>query len=128
MEYNERIKKISPKTKTILGGVYAEHNYKKLYSDNLDYVCRSYDPSIIVKVAEYESGKKIAISKLNGLCYKDSKGNWKENEISPFDINNLPLTDRTYFYDHIDEFRYLELTKIAQIRTSYSCPYNCKFC
>ena len=128
MEYNERIKKISPNTKTIIGGVYAEHNYKKLYSDNLDYVCRSYDPTIIAKIAEYESGKKVSISKLNGLCYKDSKGNWKENEISPFDINNLPLTDRTYFYDHIDEFRYLELTKIAQIRTSYSCPYNCKFC
>ena len=127
MEYNERVKNISKKIKTIIGGVYAEHNYEKLYSDNLDYVCRSYDPNVILKIAEYESGKKISLNKLNGLCFrKDNK--WQVNKIEPFDINNLPLTDRTYFYDHIDEFRYLELTKIAQVRTSYSCPYKCKFC
>lgn len=127
MEYNERIKNISKKIKTIIGGVYAEHNYEKLYSDNLDYVCSSYDPNVILKIAEYESGKKISLNKLNGLCFKkDNK--WQVNKIEPFDINNLPLTDRTYFYDHINEFRYLELTKIAQVRTSYSCPYKCKFC
>ena len=126
-EYNDRIKKISKNIKTIIGGVYAEHNYAKLFSKSLDYVTRSYDPSIIVKIAEYESGKKVNLSKLNGLCYKE-KNKWLTNKIVPFDINNLPLTDRTYFYDHIDEFRYLELTKIAQVRTSYSCPYNCVFC
>ena len=126
-EYNDRIKKISKSIKTIIGGVYAEHNYDKLFSKSLDYVCRSYDPSVIVSVAEYESGKKINLSKLNGLCYKENN-KWQINKIVPFDINNLPLTDRTYFYNHIDEFRYLELTKIAQVRTSYSCPYNCVFC
>ena len=127
-EYNERIKKYSKNIKTIIGGVYAEHNYEKLYSDNLDYVCRSYDPKIILEIVKYESNKKIDLNKLNGLCYKDKKGKWISNKIEPFDINTLPLTDRTYFYEHIDEFRYLELTKIAQIRTSYSCPYKCNFC
>lgn len=126
-EYNDRIKKVSKSIKTIIGGVYAEHNYDKLFSKSLDYVSRSYDPNVIVKVAEYESGKKINLSKLNGLCYKENN-KWQINKITPFDINNLPLTDRTYFYEHIDEFRYLELTKIAQVRTSYSCPYNCVFC
>lgn len=127
MEYNERIKKMSSNIKTIIGGVYAEHNYEKLYSDKLDYVCRSYDPNVILKIAEYESGKKINLNKLNGLCFKKNN-KWIVNKIEPFDINKLPMTDRTYFYDHIDEFRYLELTKIAQVRTSYSCPYKCKFC
>ena len=59
---------------------------------------------------------------------KDINNNWIENKIEPFDINKLDMTDRTYFYENINEFRYLELTKIAQVRTSYSCPYNCKFC
>jgi len=126
-EYNERIKKISKDIITIIGGVYAEHNYEKLYSNTLDYICRSYDPNVIVKIVEYESGKKINLSKLNGLCY-NKNNKWLVNKIVPFDINELPLTDRTYFYEHINEFRYLELTKIAQVRTSYSCPYKCKFC
>ena len=131
-EYNSRIKKMCPKTKTIIGGIYAEHNYERLYSDNADYICRSYDPNVIVEIAKYEenenSNGKVDLSKLNGLCYKDNKGIWNENKIEPFDINKLAMTDRTYFYDNIDEFRYLELTKIAQVRSSYSCPYHCKFC
>lgn len=127
-EYNTRIKKISPEIKTIIGGIYAEHNYKKLYNDNSDYICRSYDPNVIVKIAEYEENQNVDLSKLNGLCYKDKNNNWIENKIEPFDINKLDMTDRTYFYENINEFRYLELTKIAQVRTSYSCPYNCKFC
>ena len=127
-EYNERIKNVSKKIKTIIGGVYAEHNYEKLYSDSLDYICRSYDPNVIVEIANYENKEKINLKKLNGLCYKNDKGKWINNKIEPFDINTLPLTDRTYFYEHINEFRYLELTNIAQIRTSYSCPYKCKFC
>ena len=127
-EYNTRIKKISPEIKTIIGGIYAEHNYKKLYNDNSDYICRSYDPNVIVKIAEYEENQNVDLSKLNGLCQKDKNNNWIENKIEPFDINKLDMTDRTYFYENINEFRYLELTKIAQVRTSYSCPYNCKFC
>lgn len=127
-EYNKRIKNVSNKKKTIIGGVYAEHNYEKLYSNSLDYVCRSYDPNVIVEIVKYENKEKINLNKLNGLCYKNDKGKWINNKIEPFDINTLPLTDRTYFYEHINEFRYLELTNIAQIRTSYSCPYKCKFC
>lgn len=127
-EYNARIKKISSEINTIVGGIYAEHNYQKLYSDNVNYICRSYDPNVIAKIAEYEENKNIDLSHLNGLCYKDQNNNWIENKIEPFDINNLEKTDRTYFYENIHEFRYLELTKIAQVRTSYSCPYNCKFC
>lgn len=126
-EYNNRIKCISKNIKTIIGGVYAEHNYENLYSDNLDYICRSYDPNVIVKIAEFESGKKVSLNKLNGLCFKKNK-KWIVNKIEPFDINELPMIDRTYFYNHINEFRYLELEKIAQVRTSYSCPYKCKFC
>ena len=128
IEYNSRIKKISKKIKTIIGGVYAEHNYEKLYSNTVDYICRSYDPYVLVNICNYLSGKKIDLNKLNGLCYRTSRNKWVCNKIVPFDINKLPMVDRTYFYNHIDEFRYLELKRIAQVRTSYSCPYKCKFC
>ena len=127
-EYNSKIKKYNKNIKTIIGGVYAEHNYKNLYSDTVDYIARSYDPDVIVKITDFLSGMNVNLSTLNGLCYKNEEDEWIENKIESFNINNLELTDRTYFYKNIDEFRYLELTKIAQVRTSYSCPYNCKFC
>ena len=55
-------------------------------------------------------------------------GKWLENEPEPFDIERLPVPDRTYFYKHNDRYRYLELLPCAHIRTAYCCPYRCKFC
>ena len=45
-----------------------------------------------------------------------------------FDIKKLPLPDRTYFYEHPENYRYLELKHAAWVRTAYGCPYRCSFC
>ena len=50
------------------------------------------------------------------------------NELRSFDINLLPIPDRTHFHKNKKSYRYLELTEIATIKTSLSCPYDCSFC
>lgn len=127
LEYCQRIKKYCNSIKTIVGGSYAEHNYESLYTPDLDYICRSYDPYVVLEVAKYLEGSRSNLDNLNGLCYKENNI-WKHNSIRPFDINQLPITDRTYFYNNIEEFSYLDMRPAAQVRTSYSCPYHCKFC
>ena len=66
-EYNQLIKKFDNSIKTIVGGNYAEYNYEYLFSDDLDYIARSYEPSVITDIVKYADGVKIDLSNLNGL-------------------------------------------------------------
>ena len=107
---------------TIVGGVHAQHNYKRFYTDGIDYIHKTFD---IYKLLNIVEGKML--SNIDGICYKEN-GSWIENTSSPFDISKLPGADRSYFYEHTDRYRYLELLPCAHVRTAYSCPYSCKFC
>ena len=67
------------------------------------------------------------LSKNDGICYKENN-KWVENKPRPFEINRLTCADKSYFYKHLDKYRYLELLLCAHVRTSHSCPFKCKFC
>ncbi len=127
LEYIKLTKNIDKNIITIIGGNYAEYNYKKLYCEELDYVSRSYDPYVILNIIKYMDGKKIDLDSLNGLCYRKNE-KWIETKIKPVDIQTLPIIDRTFFYKHKMKFKYMDIQPIAHIRTAYSCPYKCKFC
>lgn len=107
---------------TIIGGLHAQHNYKRFYEDYIDYILKSFD---IFKIMDIMQGKPL--DAIDSICYKtDNK--WVENKSLPFDITKLPAPDREYFYAHTDRYRYLELLPCAHVRTAYCCPYRCKFC
>jgi radical SAM superfamily enzyme YgiQ (UPF0313 family) len=103
-EYNSLIKKINNETITIVGGQYAEYNYEDFYSDGVDFISRSYDPFVILKIAEYVEDKKVKLEKLNGLCYKE-KNKWIVNKIYPVDIDKLPVINRDFFYAHKNQVK-----------------------
>lgn len=107
---------------TFIGGLHAQHSYKRFYTDYIDYILTTFD---IYKILEIING--INSEEIDGICYKNH-GEWKENKAVPFEIEKLPLPDRSYFYKHTDRYRYLELLPCAHVRTSYSCPYHCSFC
>ncbi|MBQ8435514.1 MAG: radical SAM protein, partial [Oscillospiraceae bacterium] len=107
---------------TFIGGLHAQHNYKRFYDDYIDYIMITFD---IYKLKDIINKKNL--SEIDGICYKKN-GKWLENEPEPFDIERLPVPDRTYFYKHNDRYRYLELLPCAHIITAYCCPYRCKFC
>ena len=67
LDYMQRTKAFSPKTATILGGVFAEHNYRSLYKDTVDYISRSYDPCVISALASLLSEPDFPSSLLENL-------------------------------------------------------------
>lgn len=120
-EYCSAAKKICGSV-TFVGGLHAQHNFERFYEDDIDYIITTFD---IYKITDILNGKTL--SDIDGICYKNDKV-WIENQALPFDIEKLPLPDRTYFYEHQDRYRYLELLPCAHVRTAYCCPYRCKFC
>lgn len=128
LEYCGKAKEHNRTIVTILGGIHAELSYQRMYHSNVDYIITTFDIYRILDIIDYHfSDSGIALKDIGGICYRE-KDNWIENRKTTFDINRLPLPDRTYFYEHPDNYRYLELEHAAWVRTAYSCPYHCKFC
>lgn len=128
LEYCETAKKVNEKTITIIGGLHAGLCYERMYKDCVDYILITFDIYKILDIIDYNFfDKKVKLKDIDGICFKENNV-WIKNKQVEFDINKLPLPDRTYFYDHPENYRYLELEHSAWIRTAYCCPYCCKFC
>lgn len=107
---------------TFIGGLHAQHNSRRFYVDGIDYILTTFDIYKLTEILE-----ERPLPEIDGVCWKKD-GVWTENPAKPFDIERLPLPDRTYFYAHRDRYRYLELLPCAHVRTAYCCPYRCRFC
>ena len=127
IKYAELAKKINPGITTIIGGVHAQLNFERFYGDAVDFVFRSEDVNQFGMLLDHFAGNPLNLSEINGLCYK-TDGEYRENPLLPFDINELPIPDRTFFYENKSWFRYLDLPEVATLKTAISCPYDCKFC
>ncbi len=128
LEYCEEAKKFNKDIITIIGGLHAQLSYERMYKDYVDYILTTFDVFKILDIVDYSIKKlDLDLKSVDGICFKkDNK--WVANESKPFDIKRLPLPDRSYFYEHPTNYRYLELEHSAWVRTAYCCPYRCKFC
>ncbi|MHB1454785.1 MAG: B12-binding domain-containing radical SAM protein [Saccharofermentanales bacterium] len=127
MAYASAAKKINPAIATVIGGVHAQLNYVRLYHEDVDYIARSESMEAFIALIRYIGDKEGRLEEINGLCYKET-GGYKTVPLVPSDINLLPVPDRTFFYRNRHHYRYLDLTEVATIKTSFSCPYGCNFC
>lgn len=128
LEYCREAKSVNSDTITMIGGLHAQLCYERFYEDGVDFIFTTFDIYKIRDVMNYCFGQEtILLEEVDGICYQRN-GEWVANLAKPFDINELPLPDRTYFYEHPQNYRYLELEHAAWVRTAYSCPYRCKFC
>lgn len=128
LEYCEIAKRTNENVITIIGGLHAQLCYERMYKDYVDYILMTFDIYKILDIIDYHfSSKNVNLDNIEGICYKKNNS-WIKNKTCAFDINRLPLPDRTYFYEHPKNYRYLELEHSAWVRTAYCCPYNCKFC
>ncbi len=128
LEYCKTAKKTNKHIITIIGGLHAQLCYKRMYKDDVDYILTTFDIYKILDIIDYHyNNKKINLENVEGICYKKNNS-WIKNKQSAFDINKLPLPDRSYFYEHSNNYRYLEMKHSAWVRTAYCCPYDCKFC
>lgn len=136
-EFASIAKKVNPKIKTIIGGVHAQLNYHRFFDEDVDYIFRSESINAFVDLIRIiEAGLDVLkLRQVNGLCFRSDaskeiskNSEYHLNELIPIDINELPIPDRTFFYEHKRFYRYLDLTEVATIKTSFSCPYTCNFC
>lgn len=127
LKYAKIAKEINSEIIIIIGGVHAQLNYERLYNPHVDYVFRSEDMDAFGDLLNYFEGSQPDLNSISGLCYRYND-TWQENKLLPFDINNLPIPDRTFFHQNKSWFRYLDLVEVASIKTAISCPHNCIFC
>lgn len=128
LEYCTTAKQHNKSILTIIGGLHAQLCYERMYKENVDYILTTFNIFKILDIIDYTFyDKKIDLTKIDGICYQKDN-TWYKNDSKPFDINLLPLPDRTYFDNHPNNYRYLELEHSAWVRTAYCCPYRCKFC
>lgn len=120
-------KELNPQCTTILGGVHVQLNYERFYDEAVDYLSRSESMEAFRELIQYIQYGKTQRETINGLGYKVD-GVYRINEFVPTCIDTLPIPDREHFYKYKNYYRYLDLTEVATIKTSFSCPYGCNFC
>lgn len=126
-EYCHNAKELAIPAITIVGGIHAQHATSRFYCDEVDYVLASFDLFKVLDIVGFETKNMPLLQNISGVSYQEN-GGFIENKAESFDINRLPQANRSYFYSHLENYRYLELLPCAHVRTSYSCPYDCAFC
>ena len=134
LSYARRAKALRPGCVTIIGGSHAQLNPERFFDPAVSYICRSDN---IYAVAEALKAEGLIppengfcppeLSVIDGLCYPEN-GGWHKNPMKPFDLNKLPIPDRSAFSTYQDHYRYLDVSPVALLKTSSSCPYHCAFC
>lgn len=129
LEYCRDAKEYNKGIMTIIGGLHAQLCYERMHREMVDYVLSSFEIRHVLELAENRDSERLneLCRGMEGLSYREN-GEWKHNPAIPSDINALPLPDRSYFFEHPSNYRYLELEHAAWVRTAYSCPYRCNFC
>ena len=134
LSYARRAKALRPGCVTIIGGSHAQLNPARFFDPAVSYICRSDN---IYAVAEALKAEGLIppengfcppeLSVIDGLCYPEN-GGWHKNPMKPFDLNKLPIPDRSAFSTYQDHYRYLDVSPVVLLKTSSSCPYHCAFC
>ena len=121
-DYARKTKEFSPDILTLVGGSHAQRNAERFFEPYIDFICRSDNIFGILDILEQKPFEKI-----DGLCYHTCEG-WRENPVKAFDINRLPIPDRSHMERYLSEYRYLDVHPVALLKTSSSCPHHCSFC
>lgn len=130
LSYAKLAKAFDSKIITIIGGPHSQLNPKPFFQPEVSYICRSDNIYALAHVLEYEGiikGQKPSLETVDGLCFPLGC-TWQVNPLAPFDLNKLPFPDRSQFSKYEKHYRYLDVSPVALIKTSSSCPYDCSFC
>jgi len=117
--YAKKIKECDDSIKIVVGGVHAEVNPEDFVCDEIDYIIRANGIRTFIELLEsIKTNKEVnleAIYNENTKCKKDTE------------FKYLP-PDREKVKKYRSKYYYMFHRNCSLIKTSFGCPYNCKFC
>lgn len=128
LEYSKKIKEYNPSIKVMVGGVHAQVNYERFYTDTIDFIVHSNSLEPFRRLLRlWDNYDALSLRDIKGICYRNG-GKWTVNDTLLINPDELPIPDRSHFNKNKHMYRYLGFTPCAIVKTAYSCPYNCSFC
>ncbi len=122
LDLAKAIKKISPRTKIIMGGPHATVVYEKLIPEYADIVVRGEGEDTMVELMQNED-----LASIKGIAYWDN--GLKVTPSRPYieDLDRLRFP-AWHLYD-LKKYRFSTCrTPLALVITSRGCPYDCIYC
>jgi hopanoid C-3 methylase len=122
IQYCIEAKLINKKTITVVGGVHVEKFPEDINHEAIDFrVVRNATRSL-PQLLDFLAGKMqfpAGILKTDELINLD--------KLPEYDFYN-PIPDRIFTKKYRSKYFYVFHNKVALIKTSFGCPYHCKFC
>lgn len=114
-EYAAAVKACAPACKVVVGGVHAEVVPEDFADPNIDYIVRG-------------NGIKTMLELVEGSS--DTNGVWKEGAppCAKETTFHYPHPDRSLVSRYRSRYYYMFHNPCALLKTSFGCPYQCKFC
>jgi len=119
-------KKINPEIKIIFGGVHPTFMDKEILKNpNVDIVVRNEGEFTMLEIAKCILHKEGDLKNIDGISFKDDKGNIIRNKCRAFieNLDEIPFPERNFLIPNISKNR-----SSLPISTSRGCPYRCNFC
>lgn len=137
--YAKEAKEVNENITTIIGGVHAEVNPEDFVSPYVDYIIRANGIRTFIDILN-----KLEKSEKKNLDSENAENKSSEIVVNDDEIECIyvpgkkpPKKDTTFNYlypdrNKVDKYRskyyYMFHRNCTLIKTSFGCPYNCKFC
>ncbi len=122
VEYCREAKKISTQIITVVGGVHIEKFPEDIDHESVDYRVVRNATSTFPRLLDFIVGKTefpAGVLRTHQMFF--------ESDTPAYDFY-CPLPDRSLTEKYRKKYFYVFHDKVALIKTSFGCPYQCKFC
>lgn len=114
-EYAAAVKAAAPACKVVVGGVHAEVVPEDFVDRNIDYIVRGNGIKTMLELVEGKSDADCVWKEGAPPCTKETTFQY-------------PHPDRSLASRYRSKYYYMFHNPCALLKTSYGCPYQCKFC
>ena len=120
-DYARQVKEYDKNIKVLVGGVHAEVNPGDFEDPNIDFIIRANGIKTFISILDKLENKK-STKRISCVYHKNEKNVKKETTF------NYIFPDRDAVNKYRKKYYYMFHRNCSLMKTSFGCPYNCKFC